>query len=79
MGDEIEQEILKTVKEKRKLENELILSNKNFENQPLNSVRKPDPEDEEEKAYIDSLSQNLLQNFEEHWELKHSITELEEL
>ena len=28
---------------------------------------------------IEKLSQNLLQNFEENWELKQSISELEEL
>ena len=28
---------------------------------------------------MEKLSQNLLQNFEENWELKQSISELEEL
>lgn len=71
---EIDTELTKTKVEKEKLEVEIIQNEDRVtESLKMSAIT------EKDQFYLDKISQSLLSNFEENWEIKQSISELKQL
>ena len=70
----INEQLIKTQEQKVKLEQELKATKCDNKLSPTSNSK-----DKLDCEVVDYVSQNLLSNFEENWEIKQSITELEQL